>query len=288
MANTHESRTEPQPTAKSKNSYSDSIAAGIRQFVQQNPQSSTKLTCAALNLDYQRYGQYVRNQRSLLKRNKYNKLQHDSHRNLYVWNLPQLNDLKEKIQISPRGFGWNCHAKNKLLFLHDDALGSVLWHNTNRIELYLKGKPLVGRAKTLFCKAFFSDQLVPDIREIDKIFNKGRIEGKHHVFLIGKQVPRFQIDYFASSHGLTILNDKSHEESIEVVENKPFWLDDLQKIGADFKENMAKHMQLLDAMNRKQRQIDMRIGENLIVHVKKFLLRLINYFKQAQERTRVS
>ena len=50
-----------------------------------------------------------------------------------------------------------------------------------------------------------------------------------------------------------------------------FWLDDLQKIGADFKENMSKHMQLLDAMNRKQQQVNMRIGENLIIRVKKSL-----------------
>jgi hypothetical protein len=206
-----------------------------------------------------------------LKHNKYNELRHDSHRNLYVWNLSQLIELKDKIQVSPRSYGWNYHTRNKLLFLHDDDLGSFLWHNTNRIELYLKGKPLTARAKTLFCKAFFSDQLVSDIREIDKIFNMGHIERKHHVFFIGEEVPRFQIDYFASSHGLTILNDRSHQESIEVVENKPFWLDDLQKIGADFKENMDKHMQLLDAMDKMQQQISIRIRESPLARIKKFL-----------------
>jgi hypothetical protein len=271
MANTTDSQQRPHPTPRSRNNYSGTLAAQIREIIRLNPYFSTKRICAELHLDHRKYSQYVRNQKSLLKHNKCNKLQHDSHRNLIVWNLPQLDKLKEKIQANPRSHGWNYNSGNRLLFFHDDHLGSILWHNTNRIELYLKGKPLVAKAKTLFCRAFFLNQIIPNIREIDRIFDLGRVERKHHTFIIGKKVPRFQIDYFANSHGLTILSDNSHKESLEVVETQPFWLDTLQKIGIDFRESMDKHMQLLDAMNKIQRQIDKRVGRSLLQRIKHLL-----------------
>jgi hypothetical protein len=115
--------------------------------------------------------------------------------------------------------------------------------------------------------------MISSIQEIEEIFDLGRVEGKHHTFHVGERVPRFQIDYFADSHGLTILSDNSHRESIEVVETQPFWLDVLQKIGINFREDMDRHMRLLDAMSKIQRQIDKRAGRSLLNCIKDLIRR---------------
>ena len=103
------------------------------------------------------------------------------------------------------------------------------------------------------------------------MFDGGQIESRHHTFTISEKIPRFQIDYFAGSHGLTILNDNSHKKAIEVVETRPFWLEALEEISVDFKENMAKHMQLLDAMTTLQHQMNERARDGLLRRIKRVL-----------------
>ncbi len=161
---------------------------------------------------------------------------------------------------------------NKLWFFHEDRLGSVLWHNTNRIELLLSGKKDVARAKTLFCRAFLD--MIGDIKELDQQFLKGEIETKHHVFKIGESLPLFNIDFFAASHGLTIYTDGSHPDSLEVSEAKPFWLDELHEIRQGFKEDMGKHMELLNQMKTMQDRLASKVNPQQEQRGKKISLAL--------------
>lgn len=262
---------EPQITPRSKKSYDGNLAESIRELLRQNPNFTTKYICKKLHLAYEKHGQYVRNQKSLFRRNKCNKLQHETHRNVYVWILPELNEFKEKICVNPKHYGWNYHSRNRLLTFHKNQFGSILWHNTNRIELFLKGKPMPSRAKTLFCRAFFSDNLISDLHKVEELFNLGKTRSKHHTFSIGEKIPRFHIDYFGNSHGLTILSDNSHKDSVEIVETQPFWLHTLLSISDDFRADMAKHMQLLDRMNRITVQLNNRVGIGWFKRIKKIL-----------------
>jgi hypothetical protein len=88
------------------------------------------------------------------------------------------------------------------------------------------------------------------MKELNRMFDKGKIESKHHTFLIGGRLPKFQIDYFTSSHGLTIYTDGSRPKSMEIEETIPFWLIDLRQIGATFETNIAKHMELIDMIRK--------------------------------------
>jgi hypothetical protein len=176
---------------------------------------------------------------------------HHTHRNTVTWTIPQWNGQREKC-VSQPGHGWALNKRNKLLHFKDED-GSILWHNTNRVELFLKRESNSAIVKRLFCKAF--DSFIPDWKEIDSILNEGEFTGRHHTFKIGDILPSFSIPYFARSHGLTIYSDGSHPDAIEVNETKPFWLNEMRQIGEDFKQNMASHMSLLNEMAKMQREL---------------------------------
>lgn len=117
----------------------------------------------------------------------------------------------------------------------------------------MKGKPLLAKAKTVFCHGFLD--LVNDVQELDRAFNQGHIEGKHHTFNIGQELPKFRIEYFTGSHGLAIYADGSHPRCLEVAESKPFWLDELHEIGTDFRNDMKEHMALIDMIRQYQLEV---------------------------------
>jgi len=53
--------------------------------------------------------------------------------------------------------------------------------------------------------------------------------GRHMVFNVVFSIPRFRIDHYKNSHGLTIYSDSSHPKAIEVCETIPIWLRPLEK-----------------------------------------------------------
>lgn len=235
--------TEPNPTVRFS---ACNIREGIRNLLRQNPKFSTKKICSMLGLPYPIYKGYVRKEACIFRRESVTHVTvtpEHSHRNKYVWKIEAWEGIKAKLSKP-----WKYSQTNRLWFFHDDILGSILWHNTNRIELLLKGRLQLARVKELFCHAFLD---YVTIHEIDQVFGQGVIESRHHVFPISQQLPKFEIDYFAGSHGLTVYSDGSHKNAIEVSETKPFWLEELHEIGDNFKQDMNRHMALLDTMNQK-------------------------------------
>jgi hypothetical protein len=210
----------------------------------ENPYYTPRQICEKLGLDHSEYSGYVRKEKSLSKRYTVTVTPHETHRNRFVWNVPEWNNYRNAL-ICKTEFGWNICRHNRLLFYRDEK-GSVLWHNTDKIELFLKGPFHLGFVKQLFCKAF--NPVVSDWKEVDFVLSKKELVGRHHTFGLGQPLPRFHIGYFTRSLGLTIYNDASHSNAIEVDEQKPFWLDEMREIGEGFKEDMNRHMTLLNQM----------------------------------------
>lgn len=247
---------EPTATLRLKSS-NTSIRSRIHNLVLENPYVSTSEICKELELSYKKYKRYVRKEKCVAKRYTVTGNAHETHRNKYVWNIPQWRKYREQLEETAFHFGWNYSPRNKLWFYNYDGLGSILWHNTNRIELFIRGKTTLAKAKQLFNYGFFANHLVKDYQEIDQVFNQGAIETKHHTFNIGHKLPRFQIDYFTGSHGITIYTDGSHPKQVEVAETKPFWLEELHHIQNNFKTDMKQHMKLLANLNRiSEKQIE--------------------------------
>lgn len=243
--------SQPPATVRPDLSNVSSLRSLILELIRKNPHYSPKQICTILELDYYKYSGYVRKEKCLAKRDTATVTPHDTHRNRLVWDLVEWNVYRQSLVPNPKG-DWHLNERNKLLFYHGEN-GSILWHNTGRIELFLRGHFNMGYAKQLFCKAF--DPIINDWKEINQVLDKGELVGRHHTFALAQASPRFQIDYFARSHGMTIYNDASHSKAIEVDEQKPFWLDELRKIGDDFKENMASHMALLQKMSEFQTRL---------------------------------
>lgn len=256
----------PPPTVRSKRGNAMSKRAKIWNYVLDHchlpgfEYATTKDICEEIGLDYEINKNYVRKERCLAQqRYTVTVTPHDTHRNKYVWQLPQWRHYKNKLEEAEYHYGWSYSKHNKLWFYRDNILGSILWHNTDRIELFLRGSPQLAKAKTLFNNVFFRNHLVDDFKEIDRLFNTGKIETKHHTFEIGEKLPRFEIDFFAGSHGLTLYTDDSHPKSLEVSESKPFWLDELHEIKDSFKTDMAEHMTLLSDMQKLQKELEKKV-----------------------------
>jgi len=218
----------------------------------ENPHYTPRQICEKLGLEYSKYSGYVRKEKSLSKCYTVTVPLHDTHRNRFVWNAPEWKSHREALVCKTES-GWNLSRGNRLLFYHGEK-GSVLWHNTGKIELFLRGSFNLGYAKQLFCRAFYP--ILKDDKKVDLVLSRGELVGRHHTFGLERSIPRFHIDYFAHSLGLTIYNDASHSNAIEVNEKKPFWLDKLWKIGEDFERNMNSHMTLLNQMSELQMRID--------------------------------
>jgi hypothetical protein len=257
-------KLQPPPTVRSSSCNVPSIRAKIQELLRENPHYSPKQICAILELDYHEYSGYVRKEKCIATRYTVTVTNHDTHRNRLIWKLPEWKAYHQSIISNPK-CDWHISTRNKLLFYHGEN-GSILWHNTGRIELFLRGHFNMGYAKQLFCKAF--DPIINDWKEIRPVLDRGELVGRHHTFALDQAIPRFQIDYFARSHGVTIYNDASHSKAIEVDEQRPFWLDELQKIGEDFKHDMAAHMNLLNQMSK----IQTRLAESRPFHVRMFEL----------------
>jgi len=138
------------------------------------------------------------------------------------------------------GCGW-FRAKNRngmLVFRH--PFGSVHWYENGSVYLYLsssfKRTNWLARVKSLFCKAF--EFLMNLELLLSYVEGHPKEVGRHMVFDIGAPMPRFKIDYYEKSHGLTIYSNGSHPTAVEVSETIPIWL-------KQFEEQIKEHLKLI-------------------------------------------
>jgi hypothetical protein len=76
---------------------------------------------------------------------------HETHRNKFVFNLSEWRTYRETLS---KGFkGWSFGQKDEL-WSYNDEQSSILWHDTDRAELLVKGKPLLAKVETVFAHAF--------------------------------------------------------------------------------------------------------------------------------------
>lgn len=223
----------------------------------QNPQVTPKLLCSKLRISYHDQGSTVRTYLWQFRCQYENRLTPYTpkilpHRRIFVWD--GLERSKEA-QNKAFGHGWVQSRNRNRALLFRDPRGSVQWHSNGRVVLYVQGPSNLGRAKELFCRAFswFSD------RELDRLTSGVLHESSRHwVFRIGEPLPRFDIRAFERSHGLHILTDGSHPDSVEVIETEPLYLQGYHHLMDQLAQDIKAHLNLIREWQKEARRARIR------------------------------
>ena len=195
----------------------DTIKQRALALFQQNQKIKAKQACSKLNLPYDEKGKLINNYLSEFRYHlKFGNIPSEPkslpHWRKWVWNSVVFSEEAHSRALC---CGWRESRNRNGMLVFSGGLGSVEWFRNGTVLVLVKGSSHLGRAKTLFCRAFsfLSDDEL-------KVLCSGSLRefGRHWVFDQEKEMPRFEIDQFRKSHGLRIFSDRSHPTAVEVEE----------------------------------------------------------------------
>jgi len=205
--------------------YTPSLRKRALNLWLENQRITASEICRELDLDYKRHGKTLNSYLTSFRSKYFLGLPLRPHRRVFVW---------ERVEASREAAlcgGWRRSGNRNGMLVFEGSPGRVHWFKGGKVMLYLRQGFSLGRAKELFAWAF--GDLVGDDYLVRLLDAPMRTTEKHHVFEVAKnseKLPKFKIDRFTKSHGLTIYTDGSHPTSIEVKETEPFWLDRLNRV----------------------------------------------------------
>ena len=208
----------------------------------QNSRIKAGQVCSFYHLLYEKHGQTINNYLSEFKSNpKYGHIpsepKNSPHCRKWVWNKVVFSDEWKSEALSN---GWK-QSRNRMLVFRD-KLGSVQWFETGTVNVLPKGSSRLADAKTLLCRAFSWLDPIELSRICDGSY---REENRHWNFDVGVDLPRFKLDFFKKTHGLTIGSDGSHPGKLEVEETVPLYLQETNNTLSLFAENIRSHLELI-------------------------------------------
>lgn len=215
----------------------------------QNSRIKAKQVCSFYNLPYGKHGPTINNYLSEFRSNlKYGHIPSEPknapHWRKWVWNKVLFCDKGRSEALSN---GWKESRNRNGMLVFKDKLGSVGWFQNGTVLVLLKGCSNLAMAKTLFCRAFM---WLSDLELSRYCEGSSREVGRHMVFFVGKEVPKFEIDYYKKSHGLRIFSDRSHTNAVEVEETEPLYLQGILRVQEMFKDNMNDHLVLVNSIGK--------------------------------------
>lgn len=219
-----------------------SVRKQVFELWTENSLSTAKPICKFLGLEYKDHGRYVNRLLSEFRYYYVRGSPQRPHRCVFVW------ECVEGDRDMALGVGWR-RSKNRNGFLvFEGSGGAVHWYQGGKVMLYLKHGLPVGKAKELFSRAFGS-VVVSDEYLCRLLDAPMKTTDRHYVFDVakkGERLPRFKIDRFTKSHGLTIYTDGSHPSAIEVREQEPFWLQKFGEVTEAFGDQIKSHLNLVE------------------------------------------
>ena len=134
--------------------------------------------------------------------------------------------------------GWvPTKAKNHMLVFKND-LGRLQWHETGRINVWIKKPVSDGKKLQLLSDAFFRNGLIYDIHVFQQWSRTLKLKGVHCTVDTGEKLPYLKVDAFQKTNGtILLLGDRSHPTSAELIVNYPDW--------AERNEAMAESMKCM-------------------------------------------
>lgn len=204
------------------NSDDFSIRQQVFRLLEKNHELRAKDICKLMDINYKKYGKYVRNLRSQWKHNYKNRhvLKCLSFHNVCGW-VYVLRSVDRGLAV---GRGWLVtRARNRMLVWRD-VLGRLEWFETGRVKVWVKRPVTWGRVKQLLANAFFKTGLIGDVEVFDLWAGSVRFKGAHLVYDTGERLPYARIDYLKEALGVVVkTGDVTHPTAIELEFTYPDW-----------------------------------------------------------------
>ena len=136
------------------------------------------------------------------------------------------------------GFGWAPSKAKNRFWVWKGRFGRVVWFETGLVGLNVRRPGNLGKAKQLFCDAFYDSRLVTDFKVLNPVLERIRPKSGHFPYNSGERLPYMVIRDFEQSHGVVIkVGDRTHPDAVEVIASFSDTLD-----GAlDKLERLEKH-----------------------------------------------
>ena len=228
----------------------------IYTLFSKNPNIKAKKACEVYYLSYKDKGQTVNNYLSKFRSNLKDgyipsEPINSPHCRNWVWNKVVFSDERKSEALSN---GWKQSRNRNRMLMFRDKLGSVQWFETGTANVMPKGSSRLADAKSLLCRAFSW----LDVMELSRLCEGSiREVSRHWVFDVGVNLPRFKLEFFKKTHGLTIRSDGSHPGKIEVEETVPLYLQETNRTLQEtnktlnlFAENIRAHLKLVEVLTK--------------------------------------
>ena len=218
-----------------KNGNTESLRQRVFALLDENPCLTAKPLCELLGLQYAQSYRYLNKLKSEWKSNRENE-QGSKCSSVHGWRgsccVPCFVSRDLAVEV-----GWGrTRARNSWL-LWRDKIGRLMWFESGRVNVYVRGSGNEGRVKQLISNGFFNTGLIFEFRILEQVFKTFKFKGAHHVFDSGSSLPKMTIDAFEKSHGVVIkTGDKSHPRAIEVISSCPDWAERCELLMEKFRD----------------------------------------------------
>ncbi len=190
-------------------SYPLSIKKQVEKLLNENQLLTAKMMCNLLKLDYKKYRQTLTNYRSQWKYN------HENERGSKCSSFHCVRwGLWEKITInrgSALNVGWVLSKARNRFLQFKSVLGRVVWFESGTVRLHVRAPGNEGRAKQLFCDAFFKTGLIGTVEELERLLGSLFLDSFHTVVKTGQRLPYVHVKDFAGTNGFEFKSgDRTH------------------------------------------------------------------------------
>lgn len=230
------------PKSDSQTSHTKTIKQQVYDLLDANPLLTAKPLCKLLELNYEKYGDYVAHKRTQWKYDP-KKQQGSKCSSVHGWRgwsyVPKLLSRAAALQL-----GWKETKARNRWFLWKERLGRIEWFETDRINFYVRAPANKAKAYQLICNAFSFTGLITDMKVLQHVLEQVKFKSAHFVFETGQKLPKFTIDLFGKSNGIIIkVGDRSNPTCVEVIASYMDWAERNERLNERLVDVLERMLQ---------------------------------------------
>ena len=209
-------KTEQYRNSSISSDGANSIRARAFKELDESPLNTAKRLAVLLNLPYREYRNYLTKLRSEWK--YYHKSERGSKCSSFHCVRWGLWERVVADRVDALRFGWvQSRARNRFLQFKN-GLGRVVWFETGTVRLHVRSPGDEGRAKQLFCDAFFKSGLIFDVNVLNKYQDSLFLDSFHTVVKTDRRLPYVHVRDFEGTNGFEFKSgDRTHPHCFEFI-----------------------------------------------------------------------
>jgi hypothetical protein len=188
----------------------------LRALLDKDPLLTAKPLAKLLNVSYKQYKSYLSKERCEWK------VYHENERGskcssfhcvrFGLWELVRADrDLAVRV-------GWVLSRSRNRFLVFKSSLGRVVWFETGTVRLHVRVPANEGRAKQLFCDAFFRNGLIGDVKVLERCLSGLFLDSFHTVVRTNQRLPYVHVNDFSETNGFEFKSgDRSHPHCFEFI-----------------------------------------------------------------------